>query len=157
MGIASMVIGIVSLMIGFIPFCGTWAIIPACAGIGLGIADVIVRSNRKQPKGMAIAGLVLNPLAVMVILLYWVTFFSAAKNVADSVEPDLSNQLQQAIQGMKDFQNLPGAQPPGQGTPAQNPPLPGARPVPMEPMQPVPTDTAPGQPSAPPPAEQPAS
>ena len=57
MGTASMVIGIVSLIIGLIPFCGAWAILPALVGLGLAIADVAIRSRRKQPRGMAIAGL----------------------------------------------------------------------------------------------------
>jgi hypothetical protein len=157
MGIASMVIGIVSLMIGFIPFCGTWAIVPASVGIGLGIADVIIRSKQNQPRGMAIAGLVLNPLAVTIILLYWITAFSAARTMADSVDTDMSNQILKAMQNMQDMQNLPGMPSSGQGTPIPSPPLPGAVPQPMEPMQPVSTDdTAPGGQAAPLPAEQPA-
>ena len=57
MGVASLVIGIMSLLISFLPFCGTFAIIPACVGLGLGIADLVVKSKRDQGKGMAIAGL----------------------------------------------------------------------------------------------------
>ena len=33
MGVASMVIGIVALIIGFIPFCGTWALLPAVVAV----------------------------------------------------------------------------------------------------------------------------
>ena len=155
MGIASMVIGIVALMIGFIPFCGTWAIIPACAGIGLGIADVIVRSKRGQSKGMAIAGLILNPLAVTIILLWWATAFTAAKEAADGLDPDdVSQQLIKAMQDVQKIQPMPGTATPGQGG-AQSPPLPGTGPTQMEPMQPVPADPPQGAPKDTTPAEQP--
>lgn len=149
MGIASMVIGIVALMIGFVPFCGTWAIIPASAGIGLGIADVIVRSKRGQPKGMAIAGLILNPLAVIVIIIWWATALAAANQVASSINTDMSKQMMQVMQNM---QNMPGMQPPQDTQPSE--PLPGS--VPMQPMQPMqPDPPQPPQPAQPAPEQQP--
>ena len=139
MGIASMVIGIVSLLIGFIPFCGTWAIIPAFAGLGLGIADVIVRSKRGQPKGMAVAGLVLNPLAITIVIIWWAGMVSAAGAAADLDDPDLQSNIQQQMdQLLKNSQNLPGAQ-----TPPSVPTAGGTQPTPMEPMQPMqPVDPA---------------
>jgi len=35
MGVASMIIGIISLFVGFFPICGTWAIIPAFGAVDL--------------------------------------------------------------------------------------------------------------------------
>jgi hypothetical protein len=138
-----MVIGIVAVIIGFIPFCGAWAIIPACAGLGLGIADIIVKSKRKQSKGMAIAGLILNPLAIIVIVSWWAYLAYATQQAVNTMDVDLGQ-----------FQNL---QPPsGQGQiptvplPPENPPA-----QPMQPMQPVPATPPPGPPGqpAPPPAQ----
>lgn len=137
MGIASMVIGIVSVLIGFIPFCGAWAIIPACVGLGLGIADVIVKSKRKQPKGMAIAGLILNPLAITIIISYWAYLAFATQQAVDTFGIDL--------QQMQQMQNL---QQPGQGQ-VPTVPLPpqNAPPQQMQPMQPVqPAGSPSGQP-----------
>ena len=154
MGIASMVIGIVSLLIGFVPFCGTWAIIPAFAGLGLGIADVIVRSKRGQSKGMAIAGLVLNPLAIMIVIIWWAGMVSAAGAAANLDDSNVQKDLQQQMdQLLKSTQNLPGAQ-----TPPPTVPMPGsAQPSQMEPMEPMqPAAPAPAQPAgAASPAEQP--
>jgi hypothetical protein len=150
MGIASMVIGIVSLAVGWFPFCGTWAIAPACVGLGLGIADVVVKSKRGLPKGMAIAGLIMNPLAILVIVLWWALAISAAHDAASEIDPQLGQQMMQLMQNTQNLQNMPGMQPqPGQ--PAQNPALIPSQPAPvqpMQPMQPVPND-------APPPSPQP--
>jgi hypothetical protein len=86
MGIAAMVIGIVSAVLGFIPFCNYFALIPAGVGFILGIVDVAIKSNKnqnlnegesKQNIGQGVAGIVLNSLAIIVIVL-WTFIFVAA-------------------------------------------------------------------------------
>ncbi|MBQ6472058.1 MAG: DUF4190 domain-containing protein [Victivallales bacterium] len=64
MGIATLVIGIISLIISFIPCVGWFVLIPAIIGLILGIVGVCM----EKTKGKAIAGLVLNLLAVCVIV-----------------------------------------------------------------------------------------
>ncbi len=132
MGIASMVIGIMAVIIGFVPFCGAWAIVPACVGLGLGIADTIVKSKRKQPKGMAIAGLVLNPIAIIVIISWWAYLAVGVQQAAGDMDV-----FQQQLQMMQPPQ--PGQIP---TVPLPNQPSP----QPMQPMQPVPTAPPTGQP-----------
>ncbi|MBW2535218.1 MAG: hypothetical protein JRI55_27240, partial [Deltaproteobacteria bacterium] len=109
-----MIIGIVAVVFGFVPFCGVWAVAPAVVGLGLGIADLIVKAKRGQPKGMAIAGVVLNPLAIIIVVLWYVLFIAAANEAME----------QATMQGMV-FQQ-PGTVPtvPLQ-TPPAPPPLPG--------------------------------
>ena len=83
MGIASMVIGIVSAILGFIPMCGWFATLPAIVGIILGIVDVVQKNKNKQPgKGFGIAGIILNSIAVILILL-WTLVFVAASATAE--------------------------------------------------------------------------
>ena len=77
LGIASMVIGIVSAVFGFIPFCGTWALIPAIVGLVLGIIDLVQKGKTQQPKGMALAGVILCAVAIIVILCWWFIFAAA--------------------------------------------------------------------------------
>lgn len=77
MGVASLVLGIVSLVFGFIPFCGIIAIIPAFIGLILGIVDAVKKSKSQEPKGMAIAGIVLSVIAIVVIA-WWVLVVAAA-------------------------------------------------------------------------------
>ena len=75
MGIASMVIGIISAVICFIPFCNYFALIPAGIGFILGIVDVAIKSKKKQEgKGQGVAGIVLNVIAIVIIILYTLPF-----------------------------------------------------------------------------------
>jgi hypothetical protein len=114
MGIASMVLGIVSVIFGLVPFCGSWAVIPALIGLTLGIVDLAVKSRRKAPRGTAIAGVILNPIAIIAVVL-WTWLFVA------NAEP-LSADAWQWHQAPS-WQSAPG--PLGQ---------------PMQPMQPVDPD-----------------
>lgn len=69
MGIASMVIGIVSLVCSFIPCVGFFTLIPILVGFILGIVDTVLKGKAKQPRGMSIAGIVLNAIALASIVL----------------------------------------------------------------------------------------
>jgi len=133
MGVASMVIGIVSVVIGFVPFCGAWAVIPAVVGLALGIVDLVLKSRRGGSRGMAIAGIVLNPVAIITI----VSYFLAA---------DMHMQ-QQWPQPIDPWDAGPAPVAPQLGPPAWpgqpgQPAQPGQPLQPMEPMQPMqPVDT----------------
>lgn len=70
MGVASLVLGIVSVVISFVPFCGIIALIPAIVGLILGIVDVVKKSKVQEPKGMSIAGIVCSAVAIIFIV-YW--------------------------------------------------------------------------------------
>lgn len=78
MGIASMVIGIVSAVLGFVPFCNYFAFIPAVVGLVLGIVDVVMKSKKQLPKGQAIAGVVLNSSAIVLIFIWTVLIATAS-------------------------------------------------------------------------------
>lgn len=80
MGIAALVLGIISIVIGFVPFCGVIAFIPALVGLILGIVDIVKKNKEGQPKGMAIAGTVLSALALLFII-YWF-FFAGMVGIA---------------------------------------------------------------------------
>jgi len=82
MGVAAMVIGIISAILAFIPMCGFIAFVPAIIGMILGIVDVALRGKKKLPKGKGIAGIVLNAVAIAFIFLWTVVF--AADAVASS-------------------------------------------------------------------------
>ncbi|UCC12750.1 MAG: DUF4190 domain-containing protein [candidate division WOR-3 bacterium] len=83
MGIASMVIGIVSAILGFIPMCGWFATLPAVVGLILGIVDVVQKNKNQQPgKGIGIAGIILNSIAIILILI-WTFVIVAASATAE--------------------------------------------------------------------------
>ncbi len=85
MGLAAMIIGIIAVVLGFIPFCGYFALLPAIVGLILGIVDVKQKSKAKQPKGQGMAGIVLNAVAIIVILL-WTLVFAAATVTLEPIE-----------------------------------------------------------------------
>ena len=83
MGIASMVIGIVSAILGFIPMCGWFATLPAVVGLILGIIDVVQKNkNQESGKGIGIAGIILNSIAIILILI-WTFVIVAASATAE--------------------------------------------------------------------------
>lgn len=86
MGVAALVLGIVSVVIGFIPFCGSWAIIPAIVGLVLGIVDLVKKNKEGNPKGKAIAGVICSAVAIVVILSYYFVAMTAAKKATKELK-----------------------------------------------------------------------
>ena len=73
-----MVIGFVSVVLGFIPLCGNIALIPAIVGLVLGIVDVVMKSKKNLPKAAGIAGIVLCAVAICIIMFYNIVFVASA-------------------------------------------------------------------------------
>ena len=82
MGVAALILGILSMLVGFIPFCGAIAFIPAVIGLILGIVDTVQKGKKGEKRGIAIAGLVLSAIAIVIITL-WILFFSVAISNTD--------------------------------------------------------------------------
>ncbi len=78
MGIASMVIGIIAAVICFIPLCNYFAFIPALVGLVLGIVSTVLSIKKQQPRGMAVAGIVCNAVAIGIIVLYTIILAAPA-------------------------------------------------------------------------------
>lgn len=93
MGVAALVLGIVSLVIGFIPFCGMIAFIPAVVGVVLGAIDFAKKKKEDKPKGMALAGLILSIIAIL-IMLYYFFILSAAGAAGAAALENLADELQ---------------------------------------------------------------
>ena len=91
MGVAALVLGIVSVVIGFIPFCGSWAIIPAIVGLILGIVDCAKKSKEGNPKGKAIAGIICSAVAIVIIISYYLLVGAALKKTGTSLENVIEN------------------------------------------------------------------
>jgi hypothetical protein len=85
LGIAALIIGIVALINGCIPYCGAWAIIPALVGLVLGCVATVQRVKTKKPRAIAIAGLVLNALAVVAVCVLAVVTTRAEEGSGEAV------------------------------------------------------------------------
>lgn len=70
MDIASLVLGIIGLISSFFTiFCGGCvSIITGPIGLVLGIVDLINKNKKGLPKGMAIAGIILNAIAILITI-----------------------------------------------------------------------------------------
>lgn len=87
MGVAALVLGIMSALICWIPFCNTWAIVPAIVGLILGIIDWVKKGkNPEAKKGLAIAGTICSGIAIIIIIVEMVIIGVAAKKTADAIE-----------------------------------------------------------------------
>ncbi len=87
MGVASLILGILSIIIGIIPFCGYFAFVPALVGIGLGIGEIVIKSKKGQSKGMGVAGTILSAIAV-VFIVFWTFVIGIAAFSSDDIDFD---------------------------------------------------------------------
>lgn len=85
MGVASLVLGIVSVIAAFIPLCNAVAFIPSVVGLILGIVETVKKSKTQEPKGMGIAGIILNACALILIIVWVVIIGSVASQVPASI------------------------------------------------------------------------
>lgn len=70
LGVAGLVIGIVAIILSFVPCIGMWAIVPGIVGIILS-AISMKQAGPGGSKGMAIGGLITSVVAVL-IACYWI-------------------------------------------------------------------------------------
>lgn len=83
MGIAALILGIISLIIGFIPLCGSIALFPAIIGLILGIVDTVLKKKKGEKIAVSVAGLVLSAISIVVII-FWVFIFGVAASNVDT-------------------------------------------------------------------------
>ncbi len=72
-----MVIGIVAVVLTFIPCMGWIAFLPSIVGLVLGIVDVSSKKKANLPAGKGIAGIVCNSVAILIAIL-WIFVFAGA-------------------------------------------------------------------------------
>lgn len=92
MGVAALVLGIISIIVGFVPFCGAIAFVPAVVGLILGIVDIVKKNKENKPKGLAIAGTVLTAIAI-VIITFWLFVFGAAASKTSKYVSDHDGEI----------------------------------------------------------------
>ncbi|MEO6303921.1 MAG: hypothetical protein ABIP51_12190 [Bacteroidia bacterium] len=79
LGIAGMILGILAIILSFIPCFGIWAIVFAVIGVILSAISMSQASKAGVSKGMAIAGLICSILAI-IICCVWFFFIAKAVN-----------------------------------------------------------------------------
>lgn len=89
MGIASFVIGLICLILS--PFLSVFLILPAILALILGIVDTVIKSKKKLPKGLSIAGIVLSTIALAICILIVVFAVYVYNNASDAISSSLTN------------------------------------------------------------------
>ena len=68
MDVASLVIGIISSIVGLIPCVNFFVILPAILGLILGIIAFRQKKAEDLPSGTALAGIILNSLPLLIVV-----------------------------------------------------------------------------------------
>jgi hypothetical protein len=91
LAIASMVLGIIALLLSWIPIINNVAAIIAIVGLGLGIPALIrARRGTHGGIGLAITGLVTSVLAIALVILTQMLFVKAIDEVENSINEGLA-------------------------------------------------------------------
>jgi len=86
MGIAALVLGIISLLLSFIPVIGILGLGIAIIGLVLGIIDWVQKKKKDEKHGQAIAGVVCSAVAIIIVILYTVLAGILFVNFAENVD-----------------------------------------------------------------------
>ncbi len=80
MGVAALIMGIISIVVAFIPCLGLLAFFTGIVAIVLGAIGISQASRAKAPTGLAIGGLVTGALALLISIAQIVFFAGFSKN-----------------------------------------------------------------------------
>ena len=84
MGIIGIVLGVISLIVAFIPCVGIVAFVPAGLALVFSIISIVQASRENGSKGLGIGALIISFVAILVAAL-WLVLFSGASVIADKV------------------------------------------------------------------------
>lgn len=106
MGIAALVIGIIGLILSFIPVVNVIFFVPIVIGFVLGIVDTVLKTKKKQPRGIAISGIVLTSVALVIsIFMNLVALIALIKVGSELITDGNLNEIIQNIETEKDNHN----------------------------------------------------
>lgn len=104
MGIAGMVLGIVAIIVSFIPCFGWGAIIIAVIGLILSAVSLSQANKAGAPKGMAIAGLICSVIAIIVGSVWIFIITKAASEINTELQKSGAlDSLNKAMQQLKEM------------------------------------------------------
>ena len=99
MGVASLVMGILALVVCWIPCFGAWALLFAILGIIFGAVGIVKAKKTNKGKGQSIAGLVCSIIATTVVVL-WIFVIAAAADEAANIDAKELNEAMKALQSL---------------------------------------------------------
>ncbi len=101
-GIAALILGILALLIAFIPCVGLFALIPGVIAIVLAIVGLSQATSANGAKGLIITALVISIIGTM-LASAWLIFFSAGGAILDELRknPDFKEVIEEVINDIK--------------------------------------------------------
>lgn len=109
MGVASLVLGILALVIAWVPCVGVYALIFSILGVILGLCGMSKAKKTGEGKGISIAGFVCNAVATA-IAIWWFMVVGAAVSATDKAIKEVSeseaakslNELSSSVKDLSD-------------------------------------------------------
>lgn len=86
LGVAGLVLGIIALIISFVPCFGWYAIVPGIIAVVLSVIAYSQVKRTEAAKGMIIAALVISIVATTIAVLQITFFAGVVKNAKDNIE-----------------------------------------------------------------------
>ena len=113
MGIAGLELGIIALIIGWIPLVGVVGFIMAIVGLVLSIVDVVKKHKANNPnKGPGIAGIIISAIAFVIsgimtaILLIGLLIYGAASDSIENMDLNsIEDNLRNLERSLDDYYN----------------------------------------------------
>jgi len=106
-GIAGLVLGIIALVISFIPCLGMWAIFPGAIAIVLSAIGMSQAAKANASRGLLIAALVVSIIGTAIAGWQFIILRSAADKIEQNVE-GWSDELKNAIDDLEEDGTLEG-------------------------------------------------
>ncbi len=85
LGIAALVLGILGVLVAWVPFCGIVAIPVAVIGLILGIVGIILARSSQTGMGLPIAGTVLSGVAILLQAGWWILMMISVRNAQSTI------------------------------------------------------------------------
>ncbi|WP_026924054.1 DUF4190 domain-containing protein [Glycomyces arizonensis] len=104
--VTALVLGIIALVLAFIPIVNIVSFFLAALAIIFGIIGLVASGRRHSGKGMSITGIVLGVVALAVAILMYVLVYNAAE---DACEDEGHSDIEKCIDDLKsDLSETPG-------------------------------------------------
>ncbi len=114
-GVAGFVMGLIALILSFIPCLGMYALIPGIIAIIFSTIAFIQANMANASKGLIIAALIISILGSLIASWQFVTIRRAASNFKsfgtdfketfrDDFGDEIKNNIRRALEGMEDYQ-----------------------------------------------------
>ena len=96
MAVAGLVLGIVAIVLSFIPCVNLFGFLPAVLGLIFSIIGLSKSKKTGEGKGMSVAGLICSILALVWIPIYYFIFLAAAGATVGGFEEAMRKGLEEA-------------------------------------------------------------